>query len=74
MLIRKEIKRMIQITLEVNDASVIPALEKTLKLLKGVKIKAINSLPNRVTVKAIKNGREGKVIHSKNSTEMFLSF
>jgi hypothetical protein len=43
------------------------------KILKGVKVKIITDLPNQVTVKAIKNAKEGKVTHSKNSAEMIVS-
>jgi hypothetical protein len=43
------------------------------KKLKEVKVKTITDLPNQVTVKAIKNSKEGKVTHSKNSAEMFVS-
>jgi len=71
--VRKELNSMTQIILQVDDASIIPALEKTLKLLKGVKVKTITDLPNPVTVKAIKNAKEGKITHSKNSTDMFAS-
>jgi hypothetical protein len=64
---------MTQIILQVDDASIIPALEKSLKLLKGVKVKSITNLPNPITVKAIKNAKDGKVTHSKNSKDMFTS-
>jgi hypothetical protein len=70
---RKEHKAMTQIILQVDDASIIPALEKTLKLLKGVKVKTITDFPNMTTAKAIKNAKDGKVTHSKNSTDMFTS-
>ena len=71
MQLRKEPNPMTQIILQVEDASIIPALEKTLKLMKGVKVKTITDMPNPVTVKAIKNAKEGKVTHSKNSADMF---
>lgn len=71
--VRKELKSMTQIILQVDDASIIPALEKSLKLLKGVKVKSITNLPNPITVKAIKNAKDGKVTHSKNSKDMFTS-
>jgi hypothetical protein len=71
--VRKEHKAMTQIILQVDDASIIPALKKTLKLLKGVKVKTITDIPNPVTIKAIKDAKDGKVIHSKNSTDMFMS-
>jgi len=71
--IRKEQKNMTQIILQVDDASIIPALEKSLKLLKGVKVKSITDIPNSVTVKAMKAAKEGKVTHSKNSKELFTS-
>jgi hypothetical protein len=64
---------MTQIILQIDDASIIPALKKTLKLLKGVKVKTITDFPNTTTTKAIKNAKDGKVIHSKNSTDMFTS-
>jgi len=64
---------MTQIILQVDDPSIIPALEKSLKLLKGVKIKTITDIPNSITVKAIKDVKEGKVTHSKNSKDMFTS-
>lgn len=64
---------MTQIILQVDDASIIPALKKMLKLLKGVKVKTITDIPNPVTVKAIKDAQDGKVTHSKNNTDMFTS-
>ena len=64
---------MTQIILQVDDASIIPALENSLKLLKGVKVKSITNLPNPITVKAIKNAKDGKVTCSKNSKDMFTS-
>ena len=64
---------MTQIILQIDDASIIPALEKTLKLLKGVKVKTITDVPNSTTVKAMKDAKEGKVTHSKNSKDMFTS-
>ncbi|MDD4968672.1 MAG: hypothetical protein PHT07_04500 [Paludibacter sp.] len=64
---------MTQIILQVDDASIIPALEKTLKLLKGVKIKTITDIPNPITAKAMKDAKDGKVTHSKNSKDMFAS-
>ena len=73
MQVRKELNPMTQIILQVDDASIIPALEKSLKLLKGVKVKSITNLPNPITVKAIKNAKDGKVTHSKNSKDMFTS-
>ena len=69
--VRKEQKTMTQIILQVDDASIIPALEKTLKLLKGVKIKTITDIPNSVTVKAMKAAKEGKVTPVKSSKELF---
>jgi hypothetical protein len=62
---------MTQIILQVDDASVIPTLENSLKLLKGVKVKSITDIPNSVTVKAMKAAKEGKVSKSKNSKELF---
>jgi len=62
---------MTQIILQVDDASILPALEKTLKLLKGVKVKTITELPNETTAKAIKDAKAGKVIRSKSSSDMF---
>jgi len=64
---------MTQIILQVDDASIIPALEKTLKLMKGVKVKTIIEIPNSVTAKAMKDAKDGKVSHSKNSKDMFTS-
>jgi len=64
---------MTQIILQVDDATLLPALEKTLKLLKGVKVKTITELPNASTAKAIKEAKEGKVIRHKNSSDMFTS-
>ena len=64
---------MIQIILQVDDASIIPVLKKTLKLFKGVKVKTITDLATPETVKALKNAKDGKVTHSKNSTDMFTS-
>ena len=73
MQVRKELNPMTQIIIQVDDASIIPALEKSLKLLKGVKVKSITNLPNPITVKAIKNAKDGKVTRSKNSKDMFTS-
>jgi hypothetical protein len=64
---------MTQIILQVDDATILPALEKTLRLLKGVKVKTITELPNATTAKAIKDAKEGKVIRSQSSSEMFKS-
>jgi len=64
---------MTQIILQVDDPTILPALEKTLRLLKGVKVKTITKFPNASTVKAIKDAKEGKVIHHKNSSDMFTS-
>ena len=71
--VRKDLNPMTQIILQVDDASIIPALEKSLKLLKGVKVKSITNLPNPITVKATKNAKDGKVTRSKNSKDMFTS-
>ena len=71
--LRNEQNVMTQIILQVDDASIIPALEKTLKLLKGVKVKTITDSPNSITVKAIKDAKDGKIIRSKNSKDMFTS-
>jgi hypothetical protein len=51
---------MTQIILQVDDASIIPALEKTLNLLKGVTVKTITDIPNSTTVKAMKAAKEVK--------------
>lgn len=64
---------MTQIILQVDDATILPALEKTLKLLKGVKVKTITELPNASTAKAIKESKDGKVVRAKNSRDMFTS-
>ena len=63
---------MTQIILQIEDASILPALEKTLRLLKGVKVKIItDDIPSTKTLKALKEAKEGKVTRSKNSGEMF---
>jgi hypothetical protein len=64
---------MTQIILQVDDATILPALKKTLKLLKGVTVKTITELPNASTVKAIKDAKDGKVIRHKDSIDMFTS-
>jgi len=61
---------MTQIILEVKDASILPALEKTLSLMKGVTIETITDVPNVKTTKAIKEAKTGKVTRFKNSKEM----
>jgi hypothetical protein len=53
--------------------SIIPALEKTLYQMKGVKLKTIIEIPNTITVKAMKDAKDGKVTHRKNSKDMFTS-
>ena len=62
---------MTQIILQIEDASILPALEKTLRLLKGVKVKIITDVPNARTLKAIKEAKEGKVTRSKSGDDMF---
>lgn len=69
--VRNELKAMTQIILQVDDSTIIPELEKTLKLLKGVTVKTITEIPALATVKAIKEAKAGKVTRSKNSNEMF---
>lgn len=62
---------MTQIILQIDDASILPALETTLKLLKGVTVKTITDVPTATTDKAIKNAKAGKVTHCKSSSDMF---
>ena len=62
---------MTQIILQIEDTNLIPEIEKTLALLKGVSFKTITEVPSKDTLKAIKQAKEGKVTHCKSSAEMF---
>jgi len=64
---------MTQIILQVDDSTILPALEQTLKLLKGVKVTSITDMPAAKTVSAIKQAKEGKVTRCKSSNDMFIS-
>jgi len=64
---------MTQIILDIKDDSILPALEKTLSLLKGVKVEKVADGPNIQTRKAINAAKAGKVVRSKSSKEMFAS-
>ncbi len=64
---------MTQIILDIKDDSILPALEKTLSLLKGVKVEKVTDGPNKQTRKAVNEAKMGKVVRSKGSKEMFAS-
>jgi hypothetical protein len=64
---------MTQIILDIKDDSILPALEKTLSLLKGVKVEKVADGPNQQTRKAINEAKAGNVVRSKGSKEMFAS-
>ena len=61
---------MTQIILDIKDPSILPALEKTLSLLKGVTVETITDVPNSKTTKAVKEAKTGKITRFKNSKEM----
>jgi len=67
----KQTIKMTQIILQIDDMSILPEIERTLGLLKGVKFQTITDIPVNETVKAIERARAGKVTRYKSSAEMF---
>ena len=65
---------MTTIVLKIEDSSLLPAIKKLFTTMKGVKVSTIeeSDTPNAVTIKTMKEVREGKNLRkAKNSKDLF---